>query len=368
MKISHGKVTWPVFEKQSGLLGRTAFPPLASSEIRTMTCSVCGSSYPCLHGHSLDPDKEDTKAEGIPSPPQDQLYWRQEVISRVAQHRARRRRRADPNASLALAFPDETLSQAPGPGLADAPPAAALPGVKPPKIIRFPRMAPVPIAEEPASAPSSDELAQDPPRILDAPEAEQMELLPSYASIRLDEDEEHEDETGWGRGTCNRNETGSSLGQPFRPDMDLPPQPATISRRLASALIDAVVLLVAAGLFGLIFAELSKVALRPRVMLLSAVVVSLALGALFQFIFLVYGRGTPGMRGASLELCAFDDSEPAGFARRCRVLAIVLSVLSLGLGFAWVLVDEDTLSWHDRISGTYLRSSTQHSAVSTQPI
>jgi uncharacterized RDD family membrane protein YckC len=333
-----------------------------------MTCSVCGSPYPCLHGQSLDPDNEDTRAKGLSSQHQDQLYWRQEVISRVAQHRARRRRRADPNASLALAFPDETPSELPGLGREIVPAPAGLPSVKPPKIIRFPRMAPVPTAEELASAPSSDELAQDPPRILDAPEAEQMELLPSYAGIRLDEDEEHEDETAWSQGTRNRSKPGSSPEQGFQHDMDLPPQPASVSRRVASALIDAVVLFMAVGAFGLTFTELSKAALRPRVMLLSAMAVSVALGALFQFIFLVYGRGTPGMRSAGLELCTFDGSAPAGFSRQSRVLAEVLSVLSLGLGFAWVLVDEDTLGWHDRISGTYLRSSTQRSSVSTQPI
>lgn len=318
-----------------------------------MICSVCGSSYPCLHGQSLDPDNVDTKAEGLPSPPRDQLYWRQEVISRVAQHRARRRRRVDPNASLALAFPDETPSPLPGPGREIVPAPAGLPSEKPPKIIRFPRMAPVSTAEELGSAPFSDQLAQGPPRILDAPEAEQMELLPSYASIRFDEDEEHQDETG------------SSPGQRFQHDMDLPPQPASMHRRLASAFIDAAVLLVAGGVFGLTFTELSKAVLRPRVILLSVVAVSVVLGALFQFIFLVYGRGTPGMRGAGLELCTFAGSAPSGFARRCRVLAEVLSGLSLGLGFAWALVDEDTLSWHDRISGTYLRSSTQHSGVSS---
>jgi uncharacterized RDD family membrane protein YckC len=248
------------------------------------------------------------------------------------------------------------------------PTAANLPSGKLPKIIRFPRIAVVPTAEELTSAPSFDELAQDPPRILDAPEAEQMELLPSYASIRLDEDEEPEDETPWTRGTRNRSEPGGSPGQLFHHGMDLPPQPASVRRRLASALIDAVVLLVAAGAFGLTFTELSKAMLRPRVMLLAAAAVSVALRALFQFIFLVYGRGTPGMRGASLELCSFGGGAPSGFARRCRVLAEVLSGLSLGLGFAWALVDEDTLSWHDRISGTYLRSSSQHSAISIQPM
>lgn len=347
------------------MLDRCAFPPLASSEPGPMTCGVCGSSYPCLHGQSLDPDNVETKVEKPPSPPQDQLYWRQEVISRVAQHRARRRRRVDPNTSLALAFPDETPSRLPGPGRDIVPAPAGLPSEKPPKIIRFPRTAPVPTAEELGAAPFSDQLAQGPPRILDAPEAEQMELLPSYASIRFDEDEEYEDEASWGRGTRNRSEPGSSSAQRLQHDIDLPPQPASVRRRLASALIDGAVLLAAAGVFGLTFTELSKAALRPRVMLLSGLAVSVVLGALFQFIFLVYGRGTPGMQGAGLEMCTFAGSAPSGFARRCRVLAEVLSGLSLGLGFAWVLVDEDSLSWHDRISGTYLRSSTQHSAVST---
>jgi hypothetical protein len=32
-----------------------------------------------------------------------------------------------------------------------------------------------------------------------------------------------------------------------------------------------------------------------------------------------------------------------------------LSVLPLGLGLAWSVFDEDRLTWHDRLSGTYLR-------------
>jgi len=32
-----------------------------------------------------------------------------------------------------------------------------------------------------------------------------------------------------------------------------------------------------------------------------------------------------------------------------------LSILPLGLGLAWALFDEDRLTWHDRLSGTYPR-------------
>ncbi len=40
--------------------------------------------------------------------------------------------------------------------------------------------------------------------------------------------------------------------------------------------------------------------------------------------------------------------------RRWRVLASYLSAVSLGMGYAWVFLDEDSLCWHDRITHTYL--------------
>jgi hypothetical protein len=36
-------------------------------------------------------------------------------------------------------------------------------------------------------------------------------------------------------------------------------------------------------------------------------------------------------------------------------MALPLSVLPLGMGLAWALFDEWSLTWHDRLSGTYLR-------------
>jgi len=37
-----------------------------------------------------------------------------------------------------------------------------------------------------------------------------------------------------------------------------------------------------------------------------------------------------------------------------RYGAAVLSLLPLGLGFWWALVDPDRCAWHDRLSGTRL--------------
>jgi len=61
------------------------------------------------------------------------------------------------------------------------------------------------------------------------------------------------------------------------------------------------------------------------------------------------------MRYAYISLCTFDDHSPT-LAQRCgRLGALLLSVAPLGLGVAWVIFDEDHLSWHDRLSRTYLR-------------
>jgi hypothetical protein len=40
---------------------------------------------------------------------------------------------------------------------------------------------------------------------------------------------------------------------------------------------------------------------------------------------------------------------------RGRILAVLLSACPLGLGFVWAALDEDRLTWHDRISRMYLR-------------
>jgi uncharacterized RDD family membrane protein YckC len=38
-----------------------------------------------------------------------------------------------------------------------------------------------------------------------------------------------------------------------------------------------------------------------------------------------------------------------------RLSVLPLSVFPMGLGLAWSLFDEDHLTWHDRLSGTYPR-------------
>ena len=61
------------------------------------------------------------------------------------------------------------------------------------------------------------------------------------------------------------------------------------------------------------------------------------------------------MRYAGIGLCTLDGFNPSRAQRCWRLMALVLSVLPLGLGLVWALFDDNRLTWHDRMSRTYLR-------------
>jgi uncharacterized RDD family membrane protein YckC len=281
----------------------------------------------------------------------------------VQQHRARRRR-FDPDASLELEFPAEDVITHSSAVLQEQPRVPSMEddnaiivdrvgraSARPPKIIRFPRLSPPETAGALQSKQDDLELADpalETPRILDEPEtapvAEQMDLLESFSDIHLEPLEPL---------------------QPSANDEPLPPQPASLWQRSLSGLMDVAIVLAAGLMFAVTFVKLAEVVPTSRLAGLCAIAVGTMIWLVFQYIFLVYGRGTPGMRISGMELCNFAGRHASRFARRCRALGTVLSGLSLGLGYAWSFVDEDTLGWHDRISGTYLRKSNP-SAISTQ--
>lgn len=277
--------------------------------------------------------------------------WRQEVVSRVQQHRARRRKRFDPNATMELDFQDSSSSSRAASGLArdevedvhapeseeQAEHRSSAP-LDPPKIIEFPRPRPpvqpfyfVPQAE----IPSDLELAEpvlDSPRILDAPEPppEQLNLLPTFADIELDDTTESH-------------------------QVELPPQAAPLTHRVFALLIDMMVVLLGSAIFAVALVMFGRGIPQSRLVLLSALLVCGSLWLIYQYLFLIYAPATPGMQLAELELCTFQGEPVSISLRRWRVLAGMLSACAVGLGFLWAFVDEDTLSWHDRITQTHVR-------------
>jgi uncharacterized RDD family membrane protein YckC len=176
------------------------------------------------------------------------------------------------------------------------------------------------------------------------PEAEQMELLPSFADIHLEPAISRLDE-----------------------DLDVIPRPAPLRQRIVAGMVDAALVLLACGAFTITFLKLAEEMPHSRLTVVCALVAGGIFWLLFQYMFLTYARSTPGMRMAQLELCTFAGGPASRFARQCRALASALSGFSAGLGYAWVFIDEDQLGWHDRMTQTYVRNSTQQSAFSIQP-
>ena len=66
------------------------------------------------------------------------------------------------------------------------------------------------------------------------------------------------------------------------------------------------------------------------------------------------GAQTPGMRRAGLVVMTFDGRLADRALRRRRTWASVISLGALGLGYFWVFLDPDQMTWHDHLSGTLL--------------
>jgi len=63
---------------------------------------------------------------------------------------------------------------------------------------------------------------------------------------------------------------------------------------------------------------------------------------------------TLGMLAWGLRVETSEKQSPSVRQAMVRFVAAVLSWLPLGFGFLWQLWDKDSLTWHDRISGTRL--------------
>lgn len=132
-------------------------------------------------------------------------------------------------------------------------------------------------------------------------------------------------------------------------------QQASTGRRLTAALVDGA--LIAGACLGSALVAAANIGhpLPAKIVEISAVSALLLAGLLYHTLFFTLDGATPGMRCARISLCTFDGQSPTRAQSRRRLGALLLSVLPVGLGIAWILFDDDHLCWHDRLSKTYLR-------------
>ena len=131
---------------------------------------------------------------------------------------------------------------------------------------------------------------------------------------------------------------------------------AALARRILSAAIDGVIIAAACVLFGFIFWKMTSTFRPPRFQMHRRRRRAFAAcsGPLTNTCSWFTPVLRPGLLLARLELARFDGNRACRRLRRWRVLASFLSALSLGMGYVWVFLDEDSLCWHDRITHTYL--------------
>jgi uncharacterized RDD family membrane protein YckC len=131
---------------------------------------------------------------------------------------------------------------------------------------------------------------------------------------------------------------------------------ASLEHRRVAAVIDGACLLFAYGGFLALFSSLggqftlSK--LTAAVYLTTFAIVYLQYFALFT----VFGGTTPGMMFRGLQVASFNGAPASPRQLLLRSLGYMLSASACFTGFLWAWWDEDALTWHDRISRTYLTS------------
>jgi uncharacterized RDD family membrane protein YckC len=132
---------------------------------------------------------------------------------------------------------------------------------------------------------------------------------------------------------------------------------ASLNRRVLAGVVDFT--LVAGACVAAAALAANKASALPglRAVEIGTVVALLVASAAYKLLFFTLARATPGMKYARLALCTFEGGAPTRAQRYARLAALLLSVLPVGLGFAWAIFDDEHLTWHDRISRTYLRVS-----------
>lgn len=135
---------------------------------------------------------------------------------------------------------------------------------------------------------------------------------------------------------------------------------ASLDERRWAALIDAACLLFAYGgflaLFGSMGGQFTVSKLSAAVYAATFAIVYLQYFALFT----MFGGTTPGMMFRGLQVISFTGDAPTPRQMLLRSAGYILSAGTFFLGFLWAWWDEDALTWHDRLSRTYLSVQSTH--------
>jgi uncharacterized RDD family membrane protein YckC/ribosomal protein L40E len=249
--------------------------------------------------------------EVLPEVPEADPAWRGELAQRLEAYRSRRRK-LSPNANQSKF----SFEQPP----AQAPPQTAVAMAEPPATVEDDFAFTIAIGR-----PSRKHVSEDTNMVIDV-------SLPAGVE-------------------GNSQTLPAEEGSKSQPGMH--PVASIDDRRLA-ALIDLGCLLFAYGGFLMLFGSLGGQFTLDK---LSAAVYAASFATVYvQYfaLFTVFGGTTPGMMMRNLQVVSFSGEPPTPRQMLLRSAGYILSAGTFFLGFLWALWDEDELTWHDRLSHTYL--------------
>ena len=129
---------------------------------------------------------------------------------------------------------------------------------------------------------------------------------------------------------------------------------APVGARLVAGIVDALVLVVGAALFGVIF-WLSGGHLSPHPLNFAVAGGMIMILILSYFgLFTALTSTTPGLSWMGFKIRNLQGLRPNPRESGWRAFGMVVSSSALMLGFIWAWVDGEGLTWHDRMSGTFI--------------
>jgi len=130
-------------------------------------------------------------------------------------------------------------------------------------------------------------------------------------------------------------------------------EPATLARRLAALIYDALVLAAVLTCFTLIAVLFRGFRpIEPATWWFDTSLI--AISVVFYGWFWTHGGQTLGMRAWRIRVVGRDGGDVPWSRAIGRFFAAWLSALPVGLGYWWSLIDTENLCWHDRLSRTLL--------------
>lgn len=272
-------------------------------------------------------------AQGIPAG-----EWRDELAGRLEDHRRKRSRlrgNFDPSSSLDFQFGDPGVDASTHPVDADLSTPSHFGSVLDAQLDN-PRRGSSPLDGIPLEKP-----------------VERIRVLSSAAVQAGESHLEEEDAFAQAVEIIVESPQASRSGSALRPTAGSL-HVAPLGTRFAAGLVDALILLMGAGLFALIFFIVGgRATLGPLNLAVFGSMATLFVLAYFGM-FCALSSSTPGLLMMNLEFRSLAGGPPSLAESFWRAFGYLISGASLMLGFAWALVDSDHLTWHDHISGTYI--------------